>query len=53
MATNIAKLIKIANRSEYGWGVGAEYKAYKVTFGGKDEKKIVKAERDAKKKKKD
>ena len=39
------KLIKIADRSELGWGVVAEYTANKLADDSDDEKRIEKAER--------
>ena len=41
------KLIKIADRSEYGWGVIAEYTADELADDSEDEKRIEKAERAA------
>ena len=41
------KLIKIADRSEYGWGVVAEYTADELADDSEDEKRIEKAERAA------
>ena len=41
------KLIKIADRSEYGWGVVAEYQANELESCSEDEKKLEKAERAA------
>ena len=39
------KLIKIADRSEYGWGVVAEYTADELADGSDDEKRLEKAEK--------
>ena len=39
------KLIKIANRSEFGWGIMAEYQADELASGSDDERKLKKAER--------
>ena len=44
------KLIKIADRSEYGWGVVAEYQADGLASGSDDERKLEKAELAAEKK---
>ena len=44
------KLIKLADRSEFGWGVVAEYTADELADGSDDEKKIEKAEKAAEKK---
>ena len=44
------KLIKIADRSEYGWGVVAEYQADELASCSEDEKKLEKAERAAERK---
>ena len=44
------KLVKIADRSEYGWGVVAEYQADKLASGSDDERKFEKAERATEKK---
>ena len=38
------KLIKIADRSEYGWGVVTEYTADELADGSDDEKRLEKAE---------
>ena len=44
------KLIKIADRSEYGWGVVAEYTADKLADDSDDEKRLEKAEKAAERK---
>ena len=44
------KLIRIADRSEFGWGVVAEYQADELASGSDDEKKLEKAERAAERK---
>ena len=44
------KLIKIADRSEYGWGVVAEYTADELADGSDDEKRLEKAEKAAERK---
>ena len=44
------KLIKIADRSEYGWGVVMEYETYKLASGSDDEKKSERAEKAAERK---
>ena len=41
------KLIKIADRSEHGWGVVAEYTTDELAEGSDDEKRLEKAERAA------
>ena len=43
------KLIKLADRSEYGWGIVAEYTADELADDSDDEKKIEKAEKAAEK----
>ena len=40
-------MIKIADRSEYGWEVVAEYEADELASGSEDKKKIEKAEKAA------
>ena len=50
LIANRQKLIKIADRSEYGWGVVAEYEADDLASGSEDEKRLEKAERAAEKK---
>ena len=44
------KLIKIADRSEYGWGVVAEYTADELADDSDDEKRLEKAEKAAERK---
>ena len=44
------KLIKITDRSEYGWGVEAEYQADELASCSEDEKNLEKAERAAERK---
>ena len=44
------KLIKIANRSENGWGVSEEYTADKLAEDSDDEKRLEKAEKVAERK---
>ncbi len=44
------KLIKIADRSEYGWGVVAEYTADELAADSDDEKRLDKAEKAAERK---
>ena len=44
------KLIKIADRSELGWRVVAEYEADELALDSDDEKKLGKAERSAERK---
>ena len=44
------KLIKIADRSDHGWGVVAEYTADELADDSDDEKRILKAERAAERK---
>lgn len=44
------KLIKIADRSEFGWKVVAEYEADELASDSEDEKKLEKAERNAERK---
>ena len=44
------KLIKIADRSEFGWGVVVEYTADKLADGSDDEKCLEKAEKAAERK---
>ena len=44
------KLIKLADRSEFGWGVVAEYTADELADDSDDEKKIEKAEKAAERK---
>ena len=44
------KLIKIADRSECGWGVVTEYQADELESCSEDEKKLEKAERAAERK---
>ena len=44
------KLIKIADRSEYGWGVVTEYTADELADGSDDEKRLEKAEKAAERK---
>ena len=43
-------MIKIADSSEYGWQVVAEYEADELVSGSEDEKKIEKAEKAAERK---
>ena len=50
MIANRQKLIKIADRSEYGWGVVAEYEADDLASGSEDEKRLEKAEKAAERK---
>lgn len=44
------KLIKLADRSEHGWGVVAEYTADELAEDSEDEKRIFKAEKAAERK---
>ena len=44
------KLIRIADRSELGWGVVAEYTADELADDSDDEKRIEKAEKEAERK---
>ena len=44
------KLIKMADRSEYGWVVVAEYEYNELSMDSDDEKKISRAEKEAEKK---
>lgn len=44
------KLIKLADRSEYGWGVVAEYVADELADDSDDEKRMLKAEKAAERK---
>ena len=44
------KLIKIADRSEFSWGVVAEYMAYELVEDSNDEKRLEKAEKAAEQK---
>lgn len=44
------KLIRIADRSEFGWGVVAEYTADELTDDSDDEKRLEKAEKAAERK---
>ena len=44
------KLIKLADRSEFGWGLVAEYTADELAYNSDDEKKIEKAEKAAERK---
>ena len=44
------KLIKLADRSEYGWQVVAEYEEDELASGSEDEKKIERAEKAAERK---
>lgn len=44
------KLIKIADRSEFGWAVVAEYEADDLASGSEDERRLEKAEKAAEKK---
>ena len=48
LIANRQKLIKIADRSEYGWGVVAEYEADDLASGSEDEKRLEKAEKQPK-----
>ena len=50
LITNRQKLIKVADRSEYGWGVVAEYEADDLASGSEDEKRPEKEEKAAEKK---
>ncbi|ETW96471.1 MAG: hypothetical protein ETSY2_46335 [Candidatus Entotheonella gemina] len=50
LLTERQKLIKIADRSEYGWGVVAEYTTDELAEDSDDEKRIEKAERAAEQK---
>eukprot|EP00731_Ephydatia_muelleri_P001926 Em0001g1926a len=44
------KLIKMADRSEYGWAVVAEYESDELAVDSDDEKRISRAEKEAEKK---
>ena len=44
------RLIKMADRSEYGWAVVAEYEADELAVDSDDEKRIYRAEKEAEKK---
>jgi hypothetical protein len=44
------RLIKMADRSEYGWAVVAEYEADELAVDSDDEKRICRAEKEAEKK---
>eukprot|EP00731_Ephydatia_muelleri_P024214 Em0016g485a len=47
---NRQKMIKLADRSELGWSVVEEYKADELADNSEDEKKIVRAEKEAERK---
>ena len=49
MISERQKLIKIADRSEYGWGVVAEHQEDELASGSDDQRKLEKAERAAEK----
>ena len=44
------RLINMADRSEYGWAVVAEYEADELAVDSDDEKRIYRAEKEAEKK---
>ena len=44
------RLIRIADRSEYGWAVVAEYETHELALDSDDEKKISRAEKEAERK---
>ena len=50
LLTERQKLIQIADRSEFGWGVVAEYTAVELAEDSDDEKRLEKAEKAAERK---
>jgi len=48
--TNRQKLIKIADRSEFSWAVVEAYESDNLASDSEDEKRLIKAERDAERK---
>lgn len=43
-------MIRVADRSEYGWAVVEEYECDPLTSDSEDEKRLVRAEKNAKRK---